>query len=321
MIYTRNDVDAYKEELELMSEDFISDIQISVITLLGRFSNLNINAKNVYYYYLTNEILAVESNYGRLVSDGYNPNPKNKKDKCKRKPQGNGSKFNSMIQFHVKSMVNDKNVYKIKIFQKGSFGIPGVKRKDLSDAIPSLMIVTRQLQEIHHNKSINIIDVYPILVNYKCRIRQTSYKIILKNAIYALEQLKYDDTDRKYINSILLHSCIIEEFMIEKIMIYIPINRYHIAEIKYEPERMPSGFNVKFSRPNSRLKKSEDKDAKSTVKIFKSGKLNLDAVKTTEEAHDLYEFLTGFFQTKNVLFDPKNPYVSYSDDSSDEFDD
>ena len=112
--------------------------------------------------------------------------------------------------------------------------------------------------------------------------------------MHALEVFKKDSTEQTIIFKMLDESMKINSNMAEIIKSYIPVNRFNMAEIKYEQERVSSGITVKFARPSIRIRKPKNLKAKSTIKIFQSGKINLDAVKSQEEAVDLYNWLNNF---------------------------
>ena len=138
--------------------------------------------------------------------------------------------------------------------------------------------------------------------------------IILNQIVKRLESYKTDQSERKEIIDILDNSNM-SETLKNSIMKYMPINRLSMTEIKYESERFPSGITVKFIRPNVYIKKDSDYEAKSTIKIFKSGKINFDHSQTIEQAKDLYYWLNDFIikNIKYVIYDKEN---KVSDDSS-----
>ena len=105
------------------------------------------------------------------------------------------------------------------------------------------------------------------------------------------------------------------EILKNSIMKYMPINRLSMTEIKYESERFPSGITVKFYRPSIKINKPKDLNAKSTIKIFKSGKINFDHSQTIEQATDLYNWLNYFIieYKSEIIYDKDN---IVSDDSS-----
>ena len=105
-----------KKRLENISSPFLTKLQGSVISVEGKYSNSDLNEEDIYFYHVTDSILCSESNYGRNIAKGYKPKKKKKKKikpnskRSKRKAQGNGSQFNSMIQFHIKSQICEDKI-------------------------------------------------------------------------------------------------------------------------------------------------------------------------------------------------------------------
>lgn len=316
------------EKKDLKESSFLTKLQGSVISIQGKFENLFLNEEDVYFYHTTETILCSESNYGRNRAHGYRPKKKKKKKKktkdgkkTKRKAQGNGTQFNSMIQFHIKSHDRKDKIYKIKCFRRETFVVPGVLKADYSDVIPSLIKLRDYHRFIHLDDSIKITDIFSTLVNYKCRIHNKNLKVLLHEVITELNKFKNDPHDRNHILQILSDSPRLTHTMVVEIKKYITVNRFDMAEIKYEPERVSSGLTVKFHRPSIRIITNKNLKAKSTIKIFQSGKLNLDSVKSIDEAMDFYWWLENFFQTRNVLLDVTKPNLFDESDDSDDSDD
>ena len=299
----------------------------STTSIQGKFKNLLIDENNTSQYQPKGRIICIESNYGINTTDGYNPkkiqkkNTKGRKKNIKiykRKRQGNGTQFNSQIQFHIrpenKIEGKEDKIYKIKCFRKETFNVPGVLLYDWRDVMPVLNELCQYHRDINSNPNIKIENVYPFLVNFKCRLKNENLLIILNNIVKRLESYKTDQSERKEIIEILDNSPI-SKTLKNSIMKHMPINRLSMTEIKYESERFPSGITVKFIRPNVRIKKDSDYEAKSTIKIFKSGKINFDHSQTIEQADDLYYWLNDFIKKniKYVIYDKDN---IVSDDSS-----
>ncbi len=294
----------------------------SVRSIEGKFLNLFLEEDFVCFYRPEGNILCCESNFGRNVADGYEPKrqirknnkPANNKRRFVRKKQGDGTQMNSMIQFHVRSRLDKTKIYKIKCFRQQTFGVPGVLEDDYSDVMPALEDLRDYHRKNNLNDSIEIYDIFPTLVNYKCRISNENLIIQLDNIVKELELFKKDSTEQKIIFQILNDSSKLTTNMIKTIKRYIPINRFDIAEIKYEQERVSSGITIKLCRPSIRIRKPKNLKAKTTIKIFQSGKINLDAVKSISEAEDLYTWLGDFIQARfeKIIFD-----VSQSDSESD----
>lgn len=298
----------------------------SVQACQGKFKNLFLDEDLVEFYQPKGNVVCIESNYGIQIAKKYNYVKKtNKRERekrakraYKRKKQCNGTQFNSQIQFHVRSHFDKSKVYKIKCFRKETFSIPGILKYDKSDMLPSLNELCEYHKESNLDDTIRIESVYPILINFKCRLINENLSIELKEIIYQLSLYKKNSLERDHIRNILIASKISDK-MLKAICFYIPVNRLNISELKYEPERFPSGITVKFARPSVRINKPKDLKAKSTIKIFRSGKINFDAVKSRCQAEDMYYWLNHFI-TKyydHVIYDNTLSSSSSSDyDSS-----
>ena len=88
-------------------------------------------------------------------------------------------------------------------------------------------------------------------------------------------------------------------------------NAIDIAEIQNNCERY-FGLILKFYRPVPwKLSK------KTTIKILRSGKINIDGGNSVEEAYELYYWLENVFlkNYETIIYDPSN-----IEDESDEYD-
>ena len=304
----------------------LSELLHSVSAIQGKFKNLFLDESLVDFYLPRGNIVCIESNFGRNVDPNYNcvkvvsKRVKRTRRVYKRRERCKGSQFNSQIQFHVRSHFDKTKYYKIKIFRKETFSVPGVLKYDMSDVMPSLNDLceyhkVENMQEDDKDDTIEIFDIFPILINFKCRIINEDLSIELKKIIYQLNLYKKNPEEREYIIKILKKSKKFSPKMIKTISKYIPINKLNMAELKYEPERFPSGITVKFCRPSVRINKPKDLKAKSTIKIFKSGKINFDAFKCIEETRDLWTWLDYFIRKyyDEIIYD-----INKSSDESDE---
>lgn len=295
----------------------------TVISIEGKFLNLFINETLIDFFEPTGDILCCESNYGCNKVKTYDPPKKRKKKiesnrKYNRKKQGNGTQMNSQIQFHLKSNFNPNKIYKIKVFRNETFQIPGILNADFSDVIPSLIKLKNYFRNVLIDNSIELGEIYPTLTNYKCKLINSNLKIKLPDIIKEIEAYKRNSTDQTIIFNILDSSSKINTSSASLIKKYIPVNRYDIAEIKFEQERVSSVVTIKFYRPSLRNNKPSWLKKKSTIKIFQSGKINLDAVKTYEEALNLYKWLNKFVKDtySKIIYDITNPEESSSDSES-----
>jgi hypothetical protein len=318
-------MECYKNEDDII----LSPLLQTVMSIQGKFTNLFISEDDVCFYLPKGNILGAESNYGEVWADKYNGSKLKKKKSnrgrkkkvkktSKRKKQGNGRHLNSQITFHGRSHLNKNKIYKIKCFRTETFNVPGILKKDMSDVLPILYELRDYHREMNLCDDIKISDIHPFLINYKCRIVNTNLLIELQAVIDLLTEMKKDPHDKKKIYGYMKKSNNITPKMRNIINKYIPINRFDIAELKYEAERFPSGITIKFWRPSLRIKKPKDLHARSTIKVFKSNKFNLDAVKSEQEVYDLYIWLNDLFSTykSRIIFDLSKD----SDSSSSEYD-
>jgi len=89
-----------------------------------------------------------------------------------------------------------------------------------------------------------------------------------------------------------------------------------LSHIKYDPEKYP-GFLIKIKTPNI-----ADQNKKTTIKIFPSGKINIDGANSKSEAEFIYYWLNYVFSTNPELiynddFDYNAPDSEFSSDSED----
>jgi TATA-box binding protein (TBP) (component of TFIID and TFIIIB) len=86
----------------------------------------------------------------------------------------------------------------------------------------------------------------------------------------------------------------------------------NITEIKYNIERYP-GLIIKFATPIPRNPRKQ-----TTIKMFQSGKVNIDGAISEECARYYYNWINDFYVTHadSVMYTP-NKVVVYSDSDSD----
>ena len=92
-----------------------------------------------------------------------------------------------------------------------------------------------------------------------------------------------------------------------------------LSHIKYDSEKYP-GFIIKIKTPNK-----DKPDKQTTIKLFNSGKINIDGANNRDEAYTIYYWLNALFvENRTLTYDPDAPSddeddnFSYSDDDSDE---
>ena len=76
-----------------------------------------------------------------------------------------------------------------------------------------------------------------------------------------------------------------------------------LSHIKYDPEKYP-GFLVKIKTPNI-----TDADKLTTIKIFPSGKINIDGANNRQEAEYIYYWINSiFYDNPKLIYNPDESY-------------
>lgn len=182
LINSTNSVESHFSEIDMDEEDFI------------------------HVLYATEDIVAIDCNFGHIRWDNYDPSPPKKKTnkgrkpqekpKSKRKLQGDGTCFNSNIQFTIRgscireiSDVPDTKVveeyinreilddgleeitkyYKIKLYRNGTVSLPGSLKEDLSDCDGPLNLLEAYLRDVT-NLPVERTYTEATMRNYKFRL-------------------------------------------------------------------------------------------------------------------------------------------------------
>jgi hypothetical protein len=288
-------------EVQLMhiSDGILTPLNPSTATVQGKFTNVELSSDIVDIFVLTGNLISASSNDGTILNASYVPPPveekkskrgRKKKEKPKTKRCKNG-KFGSMIQFEVKSIYKRNKVYKIKAFNKETFQVPGVLDPYFGDVMPALNELAEFLEKSLGSEKVKVIGIKPLMRNYICRIFNPAYKINL--AAFAKfithyqtsEMPKYDLLDKLRQRSTFRHNNLIQE--IEK---YIPNNHMGIISIQFDLEKY-AGIKIKFRRPLHEIKIPKDEIKDITIKIYQSGKINIDGGKEIPEIEELYLWL------------------------------
>jgi hypothetical protein len=195
-----NLIKQYRHERCLFSE-----ISNSTSSVEGKLSGVEFNESELIKFLECDEkIVAIDCNFGHEKYKNYKepevPKKSNRgrKKKAKvpknRKYQGDGSSFNSQINFTVLGKnirkkpekpdiysakarkINDTTEeiikeYKIKIFRNGKFTVPGVLNEDLSDLLESLRYLCDYLEIVLWTK-ISILEIGTTMRNYKFKLLQ-----------------------------------------------------------------------------------------------------------------------------------------------------
>jgi hypothetical protein len=307
------------------SNKIFTTLTPSTLTAKGNFTNIEFVEENIIDMLRVPDgghILKIGCNYGVILNknpDYKIPPPKVRisnrgrkpkiKPKSSRKLQGSGLYFSSQITFEIYNTDNQK-IYKIKLFRNGNFQVPGVKRPDMSDLIKPITILREYLRKEFANPNINITYFISVMRNYICRIinpdiliRLGELEILFKNQKELCETNPvYDFIDKCDIN--LPNKDEIKKYIKKK------NNIIGLAEIQNNCERY-FGLILKFYRPVTwKLNK------RTTIKILRSGKINIDGGNSIEESFQLYHWLEHIFSkfadtilfNKSVVFDDSSDY-------------
>lgn len=261
-----------------------SELKPSTLSAQGVLSNVYFHEEDLIFSLQPyGRIMKMECNYGISHNPNYKEpeapqkksnrgrKPKGKKKK-NRKTQGNGMFFNSQMSFWVSSATINNKIYKVKVFRNGTLEIPGVLDPKMTDAHDVAEIVKNALH-LCLLEDIQITELYSIMRNYK-------FHILSDGALISMNKLK-----DKFIHA---------------------MNTKHpsvksICQIKYNSERYP-GLIVKFSTP---IPSNSDKTT--TIKMFQSGKVNIDGAISEYQALHYYNLLNDFYlmHINDIMYIPK----------------
>jgi hypothetical protein len=304
-------IEYYKDMIK-PSEKIFTELVPSTLTAKGKFNNIYFNEEEIIDMLTVpvgGYILKIGCNYGVI----FNPSPdytappvkvrvsnrgrkpKNK-PKSKRKLQGSGKFFSSQITFEIYNKFNNK-IYKIKLFRNGGFQVPGVNKPDMSDLIVPIKILRDYLREEFIDDTIDIQYFISVMRNYICRITDKNILIRLNELETLLKGLKEMETMEPVIELVdllhqkhnLLHHDIIKQYIGEK------NNTVGMAEIQNNCERY-FGLILKFYRPVPwKMHK------RTTIKVLRSGKINIDGGNSILESYELYHWIESMFAEYKTL--------------------
>lgn len=267
----------------------------STLTAQGFLSNVDFEEKDlIHAIEPLGRIKKITCNYGETYNTNFKDSavkkkqtnrgrkPKVKKHNV-RKNQGNGKYFNSQITFWVQSLKILTKYYKIKLFRNGTIEIPGGLEPSMDD-VNSAVNVVRDAMENCLIEDVKIVELYSIMRNYK-------FETVAKDIRINISELY---------------------------QIFIAAHRNkcpsvsNITEIKYNIERYP-GLIIKFATPIPRNPRKQ-----TTIKMFQSGKVNIDGAISEECAWYYYNWINDFYVAHEdaVVYIP-NSVVMYSDSDSD----
>lgn len=266
----------------------------STLTAQGLLSNVYFEEKDlIHAIEPTGRVKKITCNYGDVYNVDYKEVEEKKKhtnrgrkpkikQRAVRKNQGNGKYFNSQITFWVQSLTTMTKYYKIKLFRNGTIEIPGGLEPSMED-VASAVDVVRNAVEDCLVEDVRVVELYSIMRNYK-------FETIEKNSRINISGL-YDI------------------FIAAQLRKCPSVN--NITEIKYNIERYP-GLIIKFATPIDRNVRKQ-----TTIKMFQSGKVNIDGAISEQCALYYYNWINDFYvvHRDKIIFTP-NKIVLYSDSDS-----
>lgn len=290
-------------ELQLMYvvDGILTPLSPSTATIQGKFTNVELSSDMIDMFYLTGNIISASSNDGTVMNENYqapvvgekkSKRGRKKKEKPKTKRCKNG-KFGSMIQFEIKSIYKRDKVYKIKAFNKETFQVPGVLDPKFRDVIPALTELARFLENGLGCDKVEVVCIKPLMRNYICRINNPIYRINLAAFARFISTYQNSETSRnELINRLRQRSSFRHNNTIKEIEKLIPINHMGIVSIQFDLEKY-AGIKIKFKRPMHNIIKQNDAIKYITIKIYQSGKINIDGGKEVAEIEELYMWLNS----------------------------
>ena len=267
-----------------------SDLILSTITVEAKISNIKFKEYELIHKLSLNnksDIIKIGCNYQEYISNEYleltKPVQKSNRGRKKkekpvstRKVQGNGKYFNSQITFTVLDKDNKEKFYHLKLFTNGTIQIPFVCNENILIIKPIIELVIDTIKEINSIKEnilqpIEIVYIKSIMRNYGFSITHAKNYIDLYKFQEVLTNYKNLQTDNELAMKYLDHVDL--------------LNTFKLGMIKCNFERY-TGIILKFHTP------IEGKPNKfTTMKIFSSGKINIDGCNCIEEAKKIQHMI------------------------------
>jgi hypothetical protein len=255
----------------------------STLTAQGMLSNVRFEEKDLIFAVKTGpRIKKITCNYGEVMSPEFDnsaeqkvPSNRGRRPKQKkvsmRKNQGNGKYFSSQITFWVLSETIPSKYYKIKVFRTGPVEAPGGLDPSMDDIRSALGVVVEEMSECL-GCDVSVLELYSIMRNYKFETIDKSIRINVSELYNILVRLHLakDETARG------------------------------ISEIKYNIERYP-GLIIKFATPINRNPRKQ-----TTIKMFQSGKVNIDGAISEEGAFHYYCWVNDLYSkySDSIIYTP-----------------
>ena len=296
--YLNNKIAEYKCKQSL--NKILTDLSPSTLTVKGKFSCILFNEEDIIDMLSTpngGHIIKICCNYGIIINpnpDYIEPPPKVRisnrgrkpkdKPKTKRKLQGSGKYFSSQITFEIYNPDVNK-IYKIKVFRNGGFQVPGIIYPDMRDLIRPLKTLLTYLKQEFCDNFIRVQYCISVMRNYICKL-QDPYSLIKLNVLeQVLNNYKKNEDNSTLYNLIENIEDTSETKTILQEYIHKSSNTIYMAEIQNNCERY-FGLIIKFYRPVP-----WKYNKRTTIKILRSGKVNIDGSNSVEESNELYYWL------------------------------
>jgi len=282
--------------------NYFNDLNLSTITVESKISNIKFKECDLIPKLSLPdkmpEVIKIGCNYGEYISDKFiemttavkkSNRGRKKKNKpiSNRKIQGNGKYFNSQITFTILDPINDKKFYHLKLYTNGTIQITYVCYEDINLIRPIIDLVISIIKPIDSikvdlNEEIKIVYLKSIMRNYKFNIIQDNifidlnkFKTLLLNfKNYQLEHINKQSEIKQYFQD--------NQDYDSKLLLQLEIGLIKCNFEKY------TGIIVKFKTP------LPDKvDKLTTVKIFSSGKINIDGSNNFEESSLIKQIISS----------------------------
>ena len=322
------------EKFQNIENDIFTPLISSTITVKGSMSNISFNEKEkikTFEMPKCGNIVKICCNYGEIINENSNyvpPPPKVKSSNRGRKPKiktpsTRNTKepftglFNSQLTFVLYNEDTCK-IYKVKLFRNGVFQIPGSGIPDISDLVKPINTLKKYLISQFLDENIKVNYLISVMRNYICRLKNKNQFIKLNELENILKKRKKENLIDNILHKFLetnknkfLEKYNISLKTIDFIKEYIGEyeNNIQVAEIQNNCERY-FGLIIKFNRPVPwKINK------RTTIKILKSGKINIDGSNSIKESIELYLWLINLFikHKDEIIYDSTIETIIESD--------
>lgn len=322
----------------LSDDNLFSDMKVTIVTTGGKFvdekgNNLKIGDINIapindvkhdqkqynQIQEITNfPIIAVYNNTGKIEDINYEkPKPKPKSNRGRKpnpivkKPKNNRcgkGAFPSQTTFEVveTKFSDQKNpkVFKIKVFTKGIFQVPGVQHGDLKDLIQPIEALRKALCVIL-GKKVFVSNLKITMKNFSSHLNNTSLYFNLPVLKKCIEMEKKDKNIKKYINIMTRNADDSDKKIIENLLSR--WNPFCISECLLLKD-IKSSLDVKFKRTHRSKEQSNFTydEGKLCLGVQIRGKFSIKTPGCEPEAREIYSWF-GYIVSKyrnQVLINP-----------------